>query len=95
MAMCAVAALRSWSMDKITDTPWLTTKEAAEYARVNPHTIYDALRAGDLEGYQINGKPTNPWRTTTEALDRWIRGEPQPLKKRTPQLTPRREFRPL
>jgi len=56
-------------------SPYLTVKEAAEYARVGVHTIYNALRARDLEGHQINGKPTNPWLTTTQALDRWIRGE--------------------
>ncbi|WP_171061687.1 helix-turn-helix domain-containing protein [Rhodococcus zopfii] len=62
----------------MTASPWLTTKEAAAYARVHRETLYMALQAGELEGYQIGGKPSSPWRTTREALDRWIRGEPRP-----------------
>lgn len=61
-----------------TPKPSPVSRDVAAYARVGVHTIYDALRAGELEGYQINGKPTNPWRTTIESLDRWIRGEHAP-----------------
>lgn len=59
----------------MTESPWLTTKQAAEYAHVHRETIYAALQSGELEGHQINGKPSNPWLMTAAALDAWIRGE--------------------
>ena len=70
----------------------MTAKEAAEYARVNPHTIYDALRAGELEGHQINGKASNPWLTTAESIDAWIRGKKPGVSKSPESNRPRQEI---
>ncbi|UGQ59884.1 helix-turn-helix domain-containing protein [Rhodococcus pyridinivorans] len=75
----------------MTASPWMTTKEAAEYARVNPHTIYDALRAGELKGHQINGKASNPWLMTAESIDAWIRGEKPGVSKSPESNRPRQE----
>jgi len=76
----------------MTASPWITVREAAAYARVNTHTIYNALRAGDLEGFQINGKASNPWLTTAEAIDAWIRGERPGVSKSPESNRPRQEI---
>ncbi|MGV9714448.1 helix-turn-helix domain-containing protein [Rhodococcus pyridinivorans] len=76
----------------MTASPWITVQEAAAYARVNTHTIYNALRAGDLEGFQINGKASNPWLTTAEAIDAWIRGEKPGVSRSPESHRPRQEI---
>lgn len=52
---------------------WLTVPEAAAYAKKTPHTIGNALRAGELDGEQP--KKGAHWRVDRRAVDAWIRGE--------------------
>lgn len=49
----------------------ITAEEAAEILRVNPHTVYRALRAGKLPG----GKVGNQWRISRADLEAHIRGK--------------------
>lgn len=53
-------------------TPWLTSAEAAEYARCSRNTISLAASKGELVGHQT--KPHSPWRFLQDDLDRWIGG---------------------
>lgn len=55
------------------DSPWFTVTEAAARARVNVDTIGDALRSGDLRGYQ-SGRGGR-WRIHVNDIDSWIKGE--------------------
>lgn len=55
------------------DSPWFTKDEAAERARVSADTIGDALRSGDLRGYQ-SGRGGR-WRIHRDDIDAWIKGE--------------------
>lgn len=48
----------------------ITAEEAARILRVNPHTVYRALRAGTLPG----GKVGNQWRISRTDLETHIRG---------------------
>ena len=53
---------------------WHSPASAAVYADASVDTIGDALRSGDLLGYQrvAGGK----WRIHVTDLDAWIKGEP-------------------
>jgi excisionase family DNA binding protein len=53
------------------DSPWLTTREAADYSRFNVSHINRSLRAGDLLGYQATR--TGKWKIHRDDLDAWIR----------------------
>jgi excisionase family DNA binding protein len=52
------------------DSPWMTTLEAAKYARCHPHTINKALRSRHLAGSQAVTK--GRWLIHRDALDAWI-----------------------
>lgn len=52
-------------------SPWLTVKEAAQYARCSVNRIYAALGSGALDGAQAPGFRSQ-WLTTTTDLDNWI-----------------------
>jgi hypothetical protein len=62
-------------------SPWLTTQEVAEFARVHEETVRRAAveyqrskgKSG-LKTYQR--KPNTEHRFTREDVDRWIAGEP-------------------
>lgn len=56
------------------ETPWMTTAEAAAYARCHVVTITEALRKGKLRGSQA--KKNSKWLIHREALDAWISGDP-------------------
>lgn len=52
---------------------WMTTTEAAAYARCSPDSIRDAAGAGDLDGSKITPNSTrSKWLFTAEDLDRWL-----------------------
>ena len=51
-------------------TPWLTTDEAAAYARCSATTIYRAIDAGALRASH-NG-PRSPYRIHTDWIDTWL-----------------------
>lgn len=71
----------------MTDTPWLTSSEAADRARCNVDTLQDALRSQELRGYQGGGKKGR-WRIHVEDLDAWVRGETAEVQ--VPTVTRRR-----
>jgi excisionase family DNA binding protein len=56
---------------------WLTLNEAAAYARFHRTTLGDAVRAGRLRGYQVDG---GHWRIHRDDIDAWIRGEQAPAR---------------
>ncbi len=67
------------------DTPhppeqvWLTTREAAERARVTPHRIRRAVARLELKGSIPVG--SSRFRFRPEDVDAWVRGErPRPLR---------------
>lgn len=67
------------------NSPWFTQEEAAAHARSNYDTVGDALRSGELRGYQA-GKG-GKWRIHRDDIDAWIRGEIAPVV--VPNLTRR------
>jgi excisionase family DNA binding protein len=69
------------SMPNIAPAPlWLTVTEAAERARRHPDTVRAACKSGELEASKPSTKSgKGHWRITTEAVDRWVRGEPAPV----------------
>lgn len=58
----------------LADTPWLTSDEAAAYAKVNLRTVQDACNRNELRHCRLRGKPGNPIRTKREWIDRWLEG---------------------
>ncbi|MGN6324487.1 MAG: helix-turn-helix domain-containing protein [Pseudolysinimonas sp.] len=56
----------------------MTVTEAAEYARRHPRTIGDALRAGELHGFQAakkkGARKGGNWLTSAACVDAWIEG---------------------
>lgn len=78
----------SLSVDSTTfSSPWLTQREAADYARRGVGVINEALRTGQLRGFQSKpggkGKRGGTWRVHVADLDAWIRGE-DPQDAQTP-----------
>lgn len=55
------------------ETPWMTTAEAAEYARCHVQTVLKALTSGSLNGSQP--KKNGKWIVHRNALDAWISGD--------------------
>lgn len=56
-------------------SPWMTTRQVAEYANRHRDTVLLALRLGQLKGYQNNGRACSTWRVHRDDVDRWMRGE--------------------
>ena len=56
------------------DAPtWLTSREAADRARVSRNTILDAAECGDLSGVKIKpGSPQSQWRFRPTDVDAWL-----------------------
>jgi excisionase family DNA binding protein len=73
-------------LDRPADSPWHTREEAAHRARVGPDQIGDALRSGELRGYQ-SGKGGR-WRIHRDDIDAWITGEIADVQ--VPKITRRR-----
>jgi len=55
----------------MTDTPWLTTAEAASYLRMSPKTIFKACRDDKLKHVQPGGF-RGKILTKREWLDAWV-----------------------
>jgi excisionase family DNA binding protein len=47
----------------------LTTKEVAEYLRVNPYTIYRLVSQKKLPAFKVGSQ----WRFERNVLDRWLK----------------------
>jgi excisionase family DNA binding protein len=62
-----------WAQMSSSPTPWLTVDEAADYARVSPHTIRHAAAAGRLPGVKTTpGSPYSQWRFKRLEVDEWM-----------------------
>lgn len=57
-------------MASLTETPWLTTTEAAAYLKYSPEVIRTACRTDALRHVQIGGN-RGKLLTTREWLDEW------------------------
>lgn len=68
------------------ESPWLTTAEAAQYAKRSRDGIARALRSGELRGNQPGRKGS--WLIHRDDLDAFIRGEVADVK--VPVVTRRR-----
>lgn len=54
-------------------TEWLTSAEAAVYARVTLNTIRDAAERGDLSGTKMTpGSIRSQWRFRHTDVDEWL-----------------------
>jgi excisionase family DNA binding protein len=52
-----------------TETPWLTSREAASYLRVEPRTILLWAKQGKVKGYALSGTIRQTWRFLRADLD--------------------------
>jgi excisionase family DNA binding protein len=50
-------------------TPWLDSKEAAQYLKVEPRTLLQWAREGRVKGYVLSGTLRITWRFRVEDLD--------------------------
>lgn len=56
-----------------TPTVWLTSREAAEYARVSLSIISRAANDGRLSGVKLDPEsPKSSWRFRTADVDAWL-----------------------
>jgi excisionase family DNA binding protein len=74
------------------DSPVLTVKEAAAYARCGTNHLYRALRTGEIAATQ-GGRPApyrkGTWRIHRDALDAWLRGSsPEQASTKLKRVTP-------
>jgi excisionase family DNA binding protein len=54
-------------------TEWLTSAEAANYARVSINTLRDAAECGDLSGVKVTpGSTRSQWRFRPADVDAWL-----------------------
>lgn len=51
-------------------TPWLLTREAADYMRMDPDTVRNLMRRGDLKAIKQDGGKT--WRTRQDWCDAYL-----------------------
>lgn len=58
----------------MTDSPWLTAKEAAAYVRKEHKYFLVLARKGRIKGYQQSGA-NGKWLFHRDDLDAYIRGE--------------------
>lgn len=61
-------------MTRPLDTPWMTVKEACEYARCGRAELLTALRTEALRGSQT--KANGKWRIHRLDVDAWLDGVP-------------------
>ena len=66
----SVGESRSDSMKGNQARPWLTVKEAAQYASLSTDTIYTACERGELRHARVGGRRTI--RLRPEWIDQWL-----------------------
>jgi excisionase family DNA binding protein len=54
--------------------PWLTLKEAAAEAKLNPETLRSAIARGQLRAIKVNGGH-GPYRLRRSWVDTWLEGD--------------------
>lgn len=57
------------------ESPWMTTRQVADYAGRHRDTVLLALRRKELKGAQREGRANATWRVHRDDVDRWMRGE--------------------
>jgi excisionase family DNA binding protein len=60
--------------DRKPATPWLTTREAAVYARTSKERLYEAIANGQLKAVKPRADKRGRWLTRAEYLDAWLGG---------------------
>jgi len=70
------AALRP--IAPVTD-PWLTLKDAAAEAALNPETLRCAIQRGQLRAIKVNGGH-GPYRLRRSWVDAWLEGDEAPYE---------------
>jgi excisionase family DNA binding protein len=58
----------------MSETIWLTPKQAAEHAKVNSITLRRAVKAGTLPAYRVNGGRLLRFRAGD--IDQWLAASP-------------------
>jgi excisionase family DNA binding protein len=64
-------------MSDQTETPWITVKEAARYARCGTKSIYVGVSSGQLRAARLGGR--RELRFIREWLDEWLRATSTPV----------------
>jgi excisionase family DNA binding protein len=63
--------------DHAFETPWITVKEAARYARCGTKSIYLAVASGQLRAARLGGR--RELRFLRDWLDDWLRATSTPV----------------
>jgi len=69
-------------MKNSTETPWLTSREAASYLKVEPRTLLMWARQGTVKGYVLSGTRRQTWRFLHPDLDATLTAPSVALKRR-------------
>jgi excisionase family DNA binding protein len=56
------------------ETPWLTSREAASYLRVDHRTLLAWARRGKVKAYTLSGTQRHVWRFRQSDLDTALMG---------------------
>jgi excisionase family DNA binding protein len=64
-------------MSDQTETPWITVKEAARYAKCGTKSIYLAVASGQLRAARLGGR--RELRFVRDWLDEWLRATSTPV----------------
>jgi len=56
-------------MNNSVETPWLTSREAANYLHIEPRTLLAWARQGHVKGYVLSGTQRVTWRFLKADLD--------------------------
>ena len=59
------------------ETPWITVKEAARYAKCGSKSIYLGVASGKLQAARLGGR--RELRFVREWLDEWLRATSMPV----------------
>ena len=70
------------------NSPWLTIKEGAAWARCGRRQLYEAVHRGDLRAVRVGGR--GELRFRQEWVNAWLEGAPAPTRRRHPASTRRR-----
>jgi len=68
--VCRPASAPCEGRRAVHESPWMTIREAARYARCGPKTLYREVRQGRLRAARIGGR--REIRLRAEWLDSWL-----------------------
>lgn len=58
----------------MTDSPWMTVKDAAKYTKWSEWTVRQAVKDGSLEAHGV--RSGRGYRLHRDDLDKWMRSQP-------------------